>query len=39
VDPARNIWLETICCCTPIELIEAEAEELQRDRDEGVRLA
>jgi ATP-dependent exoDNAse (exonuclease V) beta subunit len=32
VDPARRLWLEPLCGSTPIELLEAAAEESQRDR-------
>ena len=39
VDPARRLWLEPLCGCTPVELLEASQEELLRDRAEAVRLA
>jgi ATP-dependent helicase/nuclease subunit A len=39
VDPTRQLWLEPLCGCTPVELLEAAPEELQRDRAEAVRLA
>src|SRR5262249_24611068 len=38
VDPPRRLWLEPLCGCTPIELLEAAQEELQRDQAEAVRL-
>jgi ATP-dependent exoDNAse (exonuclease V) beta subunit len=37
--PARRLWLQQLCGCAPVELSEAAAEELQRDRAEAVRLA
>lgn len=39
VDPAQGIWVEAVCGCSPVELLEATAEELKRDNDEAVRLA
>ncbi|SHL37484.1 ATP-dependent exoDNAse (exonuclease V) beta subunit (contains helicase and exonuclease domains) [Bradyrhizobium lablabi] len=39
VNPARHLWLESICGSTPVELLEAAAEELQRDEAEATRLA
>lgn len=39
VDPERHLWLETICGCAPIELLEAQDEELARDRSEAIRVA
>jgi ATP-dependent helicase/nuclease subunit A len=39
VDPARRLWLEPLCGCMPIELLEASQEELLRDQAEAVRLA
>jgi ATP-dependent exoDNAse (exonuclease V) beta subunit len=39
VIPERRLWLQQLCGCAPIELLEAAAEELQRDRAEAVRLA
>ena len=39
VDPARRLWLEPLCGCAPIELLEASQEELLRDQAEAVRLA
>jgi ATP-dependent exoDNAse (exonuclease V) beta subunit len=38
VDPSRRLWLEPLCSCTPVELLEAAHEELQRDQAESVRL-
>lgn len=39
VEPSRRKWLEPLCGCTPVELVEASAEELRRDAAEGIRLA
>jgi ATP-dependent helicase/nuclease subunit A len=39
VDPVRRLWLESLCGCAPIELLEASQEELLRDQAEAVRLA
>jgi ATP-dependent exoDNAse (exonuclease V) beta subunit len=39
VDPARRLWLEPVCGCAPVELLEASQEELLRDQAEAVRLA
>jgi ATP-dependent exoDNAse (exonuclease V) beta subunit len=39
VVPARGQWLQPLCGCAPIELLEAAAEELQRDQAEAIRLA
>jgi ATP-dependent helicase/nuclease subunit A len=39
VVPARRLWLQQLCGCAPIELLEAAGEELQRDQAEAVRLA
>jgi ATP-dependent exoDNAse (exonuclease V) beta subunit len=39
VDPARQLWLEPLCGCAPVELLEASQEELLRDQAEAVRLA
>jgi ATP-dependent helicase/nuclease subunit A len=39
VDPVRHLWLESLCGSTPIELLEAAADELQRDEAEAIRLA
>lgn len=39
VDPSRQLWLEPLCDCEPIELLEAADEELRRDQAEAVRLA
>ena len=35
----RRLWLETLCGCAPIELLEAADEEVERERAEGVRVA
>jgi ATP-dependent helicase/nuclease subunit A len=39
VDPSRRLWLEPLCGCVPVELLEAAQEELRRDQAEAVRLA
>ena len=39
VDPSRRLWLEPLCGCAPVELLEAADEELHRDQAEAVRLA
>ena len=39
VDPSRRLWLEPLCGCAPVELLEAAQEELRRDQAEAVRLA
>jgi ATP-dependent helicase/nuclease subunit A len=39
VDPVRRLWLEPLCGCAPVELLEASQEELLRDQAEAVRLA
>ena len=39
IDPARNLWLESLAGCVPSELREHEAEVLRHDREEGERLA
>ena len=39
VVPDRQLWLETLCGCAPIELLEAADEEVERERAEGVRVA
>lgn len=39
VVPACHLWLQPLCGCAPIELLEAASEELLRDRAEAVRLA
>jgi ATP-dependent exoDNAse (exonuclease V) beta subunit len=38
VNPTRRLWLEPLCGCTPVELLEAAQEELLRDKAESVRL-
>ena len=39
VDSARRLWLEPLCGSAPVELLEAAAEELQREQEEAVRVA
>jgi ATP-dependent exoDNAse (exonuclease V) beta subunit len=39
VNSARSLWLEPLCGSSPVELLEAAAEELQREQDEAVRVA
>jgi ATP-dependent exoDNAse (exonuclease V) beta subunit len=39
VIPERRLWLQQLCGCAPVELLEAAAEEFQRDQAEAVRLA
>ena len=39
VDSARRLWLEPLCASAPVELREAGVEELQRERDEAIRVA
>ena len=39
IDAARRVWLEPLAGCVPIELRERAEEVLQRDREEGQRLA
>ncbi len=39
VDTTRHVWLEPLAGCVPIELRERAEEVLQRDREEGQRLA
>jgi ATP-dependent exoDNAse (exonuclease V) beta subunit len=39
VDPIGRRWLEPLCGCSPVELLEASEEELRRDRAEAVRVA
>lgn len=39
VDPEQRLWLESLCGCSPIQLLEAAADELRRDQDEAIRLA
>jgi ATP-dependent helicase/nuclease subunit A len=38
-DPSQRLWLEPLCGCAPVELLEASQEELLRDKAEAVRLA
>ena len=35
VDPSRRLWLEPLCGCTPVELLDAAQEELLRDQAES----
>lgn len=37
--PERRLWLQPLCGCAPPELLEAAAEELEREQAEAVRLA
>jgi len=39
VDHERRLWAETLASCMPIELVERRDEELERDREETIRLA
>ena len=39
VDTGRRLWLEPLCGSTPVELLEAAAEEQQREQDEAIRVA
>jgi ATP-dependent exoDNAse (exonuclease V) beta subunit len=39
VDASRSLWLERLCGAAPVELQEASALELERDRAESVRVA
>jgi len=39
VDPERRLWVQPVCGCAPVELLEAADEELRRDRAEAVRVA
>ena len=39
VVPTRRLWLQSLCGCAPVELLEAAQEELLRDRAEAIRLA
>jgi ATP-dependent exoDNAse (exonuclease V) beta subunit len=38
VNPSRRLWLEPLCGCTPVELLDAAQDELLRDEAEAVRL-
>jgi ATP-dependent exoDNAse (exonuclease V) beta subunit len=38
VDSSQRLWLEPLCGCTPVQLLEADQEELLRDQAESVRL-
>jgi ATP-dependent exoDNAse (exonuclease V) beta subunit len=39
VDPERGLWAEPLCGCSPLDLLDAEREEVERDRAEGIRIA
>jgi ATP-dependent helicase/nuclease subunit A len=39
VDSTRRLWVEAVCGCAPIELLEAANDELRRDQAEAVRVA
>jgi ATP-dependent exoDNAse (exonuclease V) beta subunit len=39
VDQARGLWVEALCGCSPVELLDAAAEEIERDQAEAVRVA
>jgi ATP-dependent exoDNAse (exonuclease V) beta subunit len=39
IDPERRVWLEPLAGCVPSELRERADEVIQRDREEGQRLA
>jgi ATP-dependent exoDNAse (exonuclease V) beta subunit len=39
VDSVRRLWLEPLCGSSPVELLEAAAEEQQREKDEAIRVA
>ncbi|MFO0601409.1 MAG: UvrD-helicase domain-containing protein [Myxococcaceae bacterium] len=39
VDPERSLWVHAVAGCLPAELREHEAEVLERDHEEAVRLA
>jgi ATP-dependent helicase/nuclease subunit A len=39
VDPERGLWVQPLCGCAPVELLEAADEELRRDRAGGIRVA
>jgi ATP-dependent exoDNAse (exonuclease V) beta subunit len=39
VDAARGLWVEPLCGCSPVELLEASVEELERDQAEAIRIA
>jgi ATP-dependent helicase/nuclease subunit A len=38
VDPEHRLWVQPLCGCAPVELLEAADEELRRDRAEAVRV-
>lgn len=39
IDPSRRLWVEPLCGSSPIELLDAAAEELRRDEAEAIRVA
>ncbi|MDH3687665.1 MAG: UvrD-helicase domain-containing protein, partial [Myxococcales bacterium] len=39
VDTERGVWAEPLCGCTPHDLLDAQAVELERDQEEADRLA
>ena len=39
IDPARKLWAEALCGCAPRELLDHCSDEIERDREEAVRLA
>jgi ATP-dependent exoDNAse (exonuclease V) beta subunit len=39
LDTVRGVWLERLCGSAPVELLEATAEEQQREQDEAIRVA
>jgi ATP-dependent helicase/nuclease subunit A len=39
VEPHRHLWVEPLCGCAPVELLEAAEDELRRDRAEATRVA
>jgi ATP-dependent exoDNAse (exonuclease V) beta subunit len=39
VEPHRHLWVEPLCGCAPIELLEAAEDELRRDGEEATRVA
>ncbi len=39
VDAVRRLWVEPLCGSPPVELLEAAAEEQQREQDEAIRVA
>ena len=39
IDASLGLWAEPLCGCTPHELADAAEDELERDREESVRVA